>query len=513
MAAQREIRKVLIANRGEIAVRVAKSLRNAGVSVVAVASDIDRDALHVRCADEVVMLGGASAAESYLDVAKVLFAAESTGADAIHPGYGFLAENAEFARACEEAGIVFMGPTPEAMLAMGDKSAAREIAIAAGVPVVPGRKDVADDELNDAAEEIGFPMLLKPSAGGGGKGMRLVHDLDSLADAAAAARREAKASFGDDRLIAERYVKPARHIEIQVFADGEGDVIALGERECSLQRRHQKIIEECPSPVVGEELRQRMCAAAVDLSRKVDYRGAGTVEFLLGPDDSFYFLEMNTRLQVEHPVTEQVYGVDLVSAQLSVARGAGLPKELKSATPRGHAIEVRLYAESPERGFLPAPGPVMRFARPEGPGVRIDSAIDRDGEVSAHYDPMVAKLITTGTDRAEATRRMVTALEDTALLGLETNVALLSEMVGADWFAAGDFSTSSVEELIEEGRLLAPGDDASELPLELLAAAARKIGRGGARKGGAVDGPALGGDPFSPFDDGAAWRGLQGGES
>ncbi|MCA9319276.1 MAG: ATP-grasp domain-containing protein, partial [Planctomycetes bacterium] len=344
MTAVRPLRRVLIANRGEIAVRIARSLREAGIWVIAVYSEADRDALHVRVADQAVCIGGAAASQSYLVPERLLEAAAATQACAIHPGYGFLAENAAFSETCEKAGLVFIGPTGASIRAMGDKSAARELAQEADVPVVPGHRDVSDADLERVAKEVGFPLLLKPSAGGGGKGMHRVESAARLVESARAARREARASFGDDRLIVERYVHPARHIEIQVFADGRGEVLALGERECSLQRRHQKVVEECPSPVLLDEQRQAMCADAIKLARAVDYRGAGTVEFLLGPDGRYYFLEMNTRLQVEHPVTEMVYGVDLVRAQIAVAEGRGLPEVLRQAKPRGAAIEVRLYA-------------------------------------------------------------------------------------------------------------------------------------------------------------------------
>lgn len=487
---ERPIEKVLVANRGEIAARILRSLREEGIASVAVASEVDRDALFVRLADEVVFIGPAAPQASYLSVDRILAAAESTGADAIHPGYGFLAERADFAEAVERAGLVFIGPTPTSIALMGDKSRAMEAAMEAGVPVLPGRRDVKDPELAEAAKDLGFPLLIKPSAGGGGKGMRRVDSLEVLEEAASQARREAKAAFGDDRLILERWVHPARHIEVQVVGDGRGAVAALGERECSLQRRHQKILEECPSAVVSPALRERLQDAAVRLGEAVKYRGAGTVEFLLAPDGAFYFLEMNTRLQVEHPVTEMVYGVDLVRAQLAVARGEGLGA-LLSATPRGHAIELRLYAEAPERGFLPTPGEVWRFLEPKGPGIRMDAALEGAGSVPPDYDPMVGKLVVWGSDRAQAVQRARRALDETQLMGLESNLDFLRAILRTPWFEGADFHTGTVEGWIEAGEFPGPGAPIDD---ELLILAARALRGGGRRR--ESTGPQRFPDPF-----------------
>ncbi len=499
--------KVLIANRGEIAVRVIHSLKALGIQSVAVCSEADRGALHARLADEVLEIGPAPARESYLDQDRIIAAAKASGAEAIHPGYGFLSENAEFSERCDHEGIVFIGPSAASIRAMGDKAAARDLAAEAGVPVVPGRSEIAGDEdLLAAADEVGFPLLLKPSAGGGGKGMTVVRRREDLVEAAAAGRRLAKAAFGDDRLIVERFVRPARHVEVQVFGDGAGRAVAIGERECSLQRRHQKVVEECPSPVVGPELRARMEQAAVDLSCAVEYRGAGTVEFLLGPDESFYFLEMNTRLQVEHPVTEMVYGLDLVAAQLSVAAGRGLPTELENPQPRGAAIELRIYAEDPERDFLPTPGRVLAMKAPFGPGLRFDTAIEDSGEVSAEYDPMIAKLVAWGSTRSEARRRIIAALKETFVLGIVTNTGFLKRICESDWFAAADFHTRSLDELRAEGGLVRP----AALEDEVLAAAVYCFARGRGRAIGSGTGETvdLDGDPYSPFDRLGDWRNL-----
>ena len=493
--------KVLVANRGEIAVRVIRALRDAGIGSVAVVSEADRGALHARLADEVVEVGPAPAVESYLRADRILDAARKTEADAVHPGYGFLAENESFARACDEAGIVFIGPPVAAIESMGDKARAREIAVAAGVPVVPGRERVADDaDLLAAAKEIGFPLIIKPSAGGGGKGMKTVTEIDHLVEEAAAARREAKASFGNDTLILERLVRPARHIEIQVFADAE-HVVAIGERECSLQRRHQKIIEESPSPAIDEALRTRMQDSACALARRVGYLGAGTVEFLVDTAGEFYFLEMNTRLQVEHPVTELVYDVDLVRAQLDVAQGRGMPAAFRELRARGWALEARLYAEDAARDFMPAPGRLHVLAAPTGPGVRFDTGVVAPGEISAEYDPMIAKLIVHGADRVQAVDRLRRALQETVVLGVTTNIGFLLDVVAQDWFVAGEFDTGTVEAKIDELRQRPEPDDA------VIAAVAWAMTRRRSRSSGAVDDEAAStGDRFSPFDSTGEWR-------
>ncbi len=444
---------VLVANRGEIAVRVIRTLRSMGVRSVAVFSDADADARHVREADDAVRIGPPPATESYLSVERLLEAAARTGAQAVHPGYGFLAENAGFARACEEAGLVFIGPSADAIALMGDKIRAKETVRAAGVPVVPGSSGsgLTDEQLADAALEIGTPVLLKPSAGGGGKGMRLVRDAAVLADEIAAARREARASFGDDTLLVERWIDRPRHIEIQVLADGHGGVVHLGERECSLQRRHQKVIEEAPSVLLDEATRAAMGEAAVQAARSCGYRGAGTVEFIVpGSDPSqYYFMEMNTRLQVEHPVTELVTGLDLVEWQLRVAAGEPLGFGQEDVRLTGHAIEARLCAEDPARGFLPSGGTVLRLREPEGDGVRTDSGLSEGTEVGSLYDPMLSKVIAYGPDRETALRRLRAALAGTVTLGVQTNAGFLRRLLAHPAVVAGELDTGLVEREVD----------------------------------------------------------------
>ncbi|WP_330339815.1 acetyl/propionyl/methylcrotonyl-CoA carboxylase subunit alpha [Streptomyces sp. NBC_00557] len=440
---------VLVANRGEIAVRVIRTLRSLGVRSVAVFSDADADARHVREADTAVRIGPAPAAESYLSVERLLQAAARTGAQAVHPGYGFLAENAAFARACEEAGLVFIGPPADAIALMGDKIRAKETVKAAGVPVVPGGRD---PELVEAARELGAPVLLKPSAGGGGKGMRLVRDMSLLEEEIAAARREARASFGDDTLLVERWVDRPRHIEIQVLADGHGNVVHLGERECSLQRRHQKIIEEAPSVLLDEATRASMGEAAVQAARSCGYRGAGTVEFIVpgGDPSSYYFMEMNTRLQVEHPVTELVTGLDLVEWQLRVAAGEKLAFTQDDVTLTGHAVEARICAEDPTRGFLPTGGTVLLLREPQGDGVRTDSGLSEGTEVGSLYDPMLSKVIAYGPDRATALRKLRAALAETVTLGVQTNAGFLRRLLAHPAVVEGDLDTGLVERVVDE---------------------------------------------------------------
>src|SRR6478735_2035953 len=440
---------VLVANRGEIAVRVIRTLRELGVRSVAVFSDADADARHVREADTAVRIGPAPAAESYLSVERLLDAARRTGAEAVHPGYGFLAENAGFARACAEAGLVFIGPPAPAISLMGDKIRAKETVAAAGVPVVPGSSGsgLSDARLGAAAREIGMPVLLKPSAGGGGKGMRLVREEALLADEIAAARREARASFGDDTLLVERWIDRPRHIEIQVLADGHGNVVHLGERECSLQRRHQKIIEEAPSVLLDEETRAAMGEAAVQAARSCGYRGAGTVEFIVPGSDpaQYYFMEMNTRLQVEHPVTELVTGLDLVEWQLRVAAGEPLGFTQDDVRLDGWAVEARICAEDPSRGFLPSGGTVLALHEPQGDGVRTDSGLLEGSEVSSLYDPMLSKVIVHAKDRPTALRRLRAALADLVTLGVPTNAGFLRRLLAHPDVAAGDLDTGLVE--------------------------------------------------------------------
>ncbi|MEU1086089.1 biotin carboxylase N-terminal domain-containing protein [Streptomyces sp. NPDC005576] len=460
---------VLVANRGEIAVRVIRTLRALGVRSVAVFSDADADARHVREADTAVRIGPAPAAQSYLSVAALLEAARRTGAEAVHPGYGFLAENAAFARACTEAGLVFIGPSADAIALMGDKIRAKETVAAAGVPVVPGSSGsgLTDAQLVDSAREIGLPVLLKPSAGGGGKGMRLVHDGARLAEEIAGARREATASFGDDTLLVERWIERPRHIEIQVLADTHGNVLHLGERECSLQRRHQKVIEEAPSVLLDAETRAAMGEAAVRAARSCGYVGAGTVEFIVpGGDPAAYcFMEMNTRLQVEHPVTELITGLDLVEWQLRVASGEHLPHTQADITLTGHAVEARVCAEDPARGFLPSGGTVLALDEPQGGGVRTDSGLSGGTEVGSLYDPMLSKVIAYGPDRATALRRLRAALADTVILGVPTNAGFLRRLLAHPAVVAGELDTGLVER--EAAGLLPDG-----VPDEVYAAAA-----------------------------------------
>ncbi|MFA7761322.1 acetyl-CoA carboxylase biotin carboxylase subunit [Streptomyces sp. NRRL S-448] len=460
---------VLVANRGEIAVRVIRTLRQLGIRSVAVFSDADADARHVREADTAVRIGPAAAAESYLSVERLLDAAKRTGAEAVHPGYGFLAENAAFAQACADAGLAFIGPPASAISLMGDKIRAKETVKAAGVPVVPGSSGsgLTDAELVAAAAEIGMPVLLKPSAGGGGKGMRLVRDEAVLAEEIAAARREARSSFGDDTLLVERWVDRPRHIEIQVLADAHGNVVHLGERECSLQRRHQKVIEEAPSVLLDEKTRAAMGAAAVDAARSCGYVGAGTVEFIVpgGDPSSYYFMEMNTRLQVEHPVTELITGLDLVEQQIRVAAGARLGFDQSEVTLTGHAIEARVCAEDPARGFLPSGGTVLALSEPSGGAVRTDSGLTAGVPVGSTYDPMLSKVIVHGPDRATALRMLRAALADTVILGVQTNAGFLRRLLAHPDVVSGDLDTGLVERDLPS--LLPEG-----VPAEVYAAAA-----------------------------------------
>ncbi|MEO3750186.1 biotin carboxylase N-terminal domain-containing protein [Streptomyces sp. B6B3] len=438
---------VLVANRGEIAVRVIRTLRRLGVASVAVYSDADADARHVREADAAVRIGPTPAAESYLSAERLLAAAARSAAQAVHPGYGFLAENAAFARAVTAAGLAFVGPPAEAIEAMGDKIRAKRIVAEHAVPVVPGTQDAEADLTAEGARALGFPLLLKPSAGGGGKGMRLVRDPAELTEQIAGARREAAAAFGDATLLAERWIDRPRHVEVQVLADGAGTVLRLGERECSLQRRHQKIVEEAPSPLLDDETREAMGRAAERAARACGYRGAGTVEFIVPGDDpgTFYFMEMNTRLQVEHPVTELTTDLDLVEWQLRIAAGEPLPFGQDAVRHRGHAVEARIYAENPRVDFLPSSGTVRLLREPVGEGVRVDSGLVEGAEVGTAYDPMLAKVIAHGPDRATALRRLRAALARTTVLGLDTNVGFLRRLLAHPDVAAGDLDTGLIE--------------------------------------------------------------------
>jgi acetyl-CoA carboxylase biotin carboxylase subunit len=442
-------KKVLVANRGEIAVRIIRACRELGIETVAVYSEADRRGLHVRYADEAYLLGPAPSRESYLRADKIMDIAKKSGADAIHPGYGFLAEREDFSAACEENGISFIGPKPSAIAAMGDKMTARNTVTAAGVPVVPGTEGegaLSDDELLKVAPEIGFPLLIKATAGGGGKGMREVKNLEEMPTLLQSARREAESAFGDGNVYLEKLVEGARHIEIQILADTHGNVIHLGERECSLQRRHQKLLEEAPSAALSEELRAQMGAVAVKTAQAVNYVNAGTIEFLLDKDNNFYFLEMNTRLQVEHPVTEMVTGIDIVKEQIRIARARTLSYKQEEVKFNGHAIECRINAEDPYNGFMPSTGRITHSLLPTGPGVRVDTGVYPGFEITPFYDPMIAKLIVWGETRAQAILRMRRALEEYRVVGVRTNIPFHQTMMDSHRFMGGQYDTRFVEE-------------------------------------------------------------------
>ena len=440
-------KRVLVANRGEIAVRVIRALHELGCEAVAVYSTADAEALHVRLADRAVRIGPPAASESYLRIPHVIAAAATTGCEAVHPGYGFLAENPTFARACAENDLVFVGPTPDVMERLGDKAQAKQELRAAGVPLVPGTSGAASlAEITEAAGTIGFPVLLKATAGGGGKGMRLVESPEGLEDAYGAASAEAGAAFGDGSLYLEKVVSPARHVEIQVLCDERGSVLTLGERECSIQRRHQKLIEESPSAALSPEIREEMEASVERACLAIGYRGAGTFEFLLGPEGEPYFIEVNCRLQVEHPVSELVTGIDIVREQLRIATGEALP--LVGRAPRsGHAIEIRLNAEDPSRNFAPAPGVVRRFRPPLGPGVRVDTAIEEGSEIPPYYDSLIAKVVVRDDDRPAAIVRAIRALEETAIEGIPTTRELALDVLRSPGFASGAYSTGYLEQM------------------------------------------------------------------
>ncbi|MBC7226639.1 MAG: acetyl-CoA carboxylase biotin carboxylase subunit [Thermoflexales bacterium] len=441
------IRKVLVANRGEIAVRVLRTCRELGLETVAVYSEADRDSLHVRYADEAYCIGPPPARESYLRADRIIEAAQEAGAQAVHPGYGFLAESAAFARACAEAGLVFVGPRPETLELMGDKVAARRVARRLGIPVLPGTEQALDDRaLLLAADRIGYPVMLKAAAGGGGKGIRVARSREELEAAIPLARQEAKSAFGDDALYLERQVEQARHIEVQILADGRGHVVHLGERECSIQRRHQKLVEEAPSRALTPDLRKRLCRAAVLLMRAVRYVGAGTVEFLLAPDGRFYFIEVNPRLQVEHTVTEAVTGVDIVKEQLRIAAGRELRYRQWDIQPRGWAIECRILAEDPARDFAPSTGRILRLREPGGPGVRVDSGICEGMTVTPYYDSLLAKLIAWGETRGVAIVRMRRALDEYQIVGVTTNLDLHRALLDSPRFFGGQVHTRFLEE-------------------------------------------------------------------
>ncbi|KPL54593.1 3-methylcrotonyl-CoA carboxylase [Prosthecomicrobium hirschii] len=496
----RSIGKLLVANRGEIAVRVMRTARRMGIGTVAVYSDADATAAHVAAADEAIRIGPAPARDSYLRVDAILEAARIAGADAIHPGYGFLSENAAFAEACAAAGIVFVGPPAAAIRAMGSKSAAKQLMERAGVPLVPGYHGDDQDPglLAEAAAAIGYPVLIKASAGGGGKGMKVVESAAGFAEALASARREAANAFGDDRVLVEKYLTRPRHIEMQVFADSFGQTVHLFERDCSIQRRHQKVIEEAPAPGMTPERRAAMGRAAVEAARAVGYVGAGTVEFI-AEGDAFYFMEMNTRLQVEHPVTEAITGQDLVEWQIRVARGERLPLGQEGLAIAGHAVEVRLYAEDPMKGFLPQTGRLAHLALPEGqPGIRVDAGVRGGDTVSVHYDPMIAKIIATGADRAEALGRLARALDRTEVVGLRTNRTFLAAIARHPAFAAAELDTGFIAR--HEADLL-PAETAPD-GLTLALAAAAVLGR----RAGAAVAEADPADRWSPWTCTDAFR-------
>jgi 3-methylcrotonyl-CoA carboxylase alpha subunit len=492
--------KILIANRGEIACRIIKTAQRMGVATVAVYSDADRDALHVKLADEAIHIGGAPVRESYLLSERILEAAQTTKADAIHPGYGFLSENAEFAAACAKQGVVFIGPTSEAIAAMGSKAAAKRIMEEAGVPLVPGYHGDAQDAelLRAAAQDMGYPVLLKATAGGGGKGMRQVWSAEEFDEALAAARREALASFGDDRMLVEKYLVKPRHVEFQIFFDHMGNGIYLAERDCSVQRRHQKVIEEAPAPGMTDELRAAMGDTAVKAARAIDYRGAGTVEFLLEQDGSFYFMEMNTRLQVEHPVTEMITGQDLVEWQLLVACGKPLPLTQDNIRIRGHAFEARVYAEDPDNDFLPVTGTLDFLRLPEESRyVRVDTGVCQGDEISVYYDPMIAKLIVWDESRERALQRLGSALSEYRISGTVTNLDFLYNLATCRPFVKAQLDTGFIEEhrnLIFHER---SQDLARELPLAAFALLLHKQQLGA---------PAASNDPYSPWQNTNAWR-------
>jgi len=464
--------KVLIANRGEIAVRIIRACRELGFPTVSVYSEADRAALHAIGADEAILIGPPPSSQSYLRIDRILEAARQTGAEAVHPGYGFLAENAEFAEACAAAGLTFIGPNPAAIRSMGSKTESRKRMKAAGVPIVPGLEEAVAswEEIRDFARESGYPVMLKASAGGGGKGMRQVEREEDLRAAFERVQSEATSFFGDGSLYAEKVIASPRHIEVQVLGDKHGNVVHLGERECTLQRRHQKVVEECPSPVVDEKLRAALGEAGVRAARAVAYDSAGTVEFLMGPDRNFYFLEMNTRLQVEHPVTEEVYGVDLVKEQIRSAMGEKLRLRQEDLVPRRHSIECRVYAENPFQNFAPSPGHIRFLYLPQGPGIRNDNGVYAGYDVPLHYDPMLSKLIATGSDREEAIARMRRALREYRVEGIETSIPFYSALLATPEFESAEFDTGFIERF-----LAARGIEQTEPEIVEIAIAAAAI--------------------------------------
>ncbi len=455
-----KIKRILVANRGEIAVRIIRACRDLGIEAVAVYSDADREALHVRYASRAYRLGPAPAADSYLRIDRLLEIAAESGADAVHPGYGFLAENADFARAAVAAGLTFIGPAPEVMESVGDKNRARQIALAAGAPTVPGSPEPVEDAdtARSIAAELGYPVMLKAVAGGGGKGMRRVDDPADIESSLRSASSEANSAFGDGRVYIEKAILNPRHVEIQILCDEHGNRIHLGERECSLQRRHQKVVEESPSPILSDDLRERMGVAALAIAAQAGYSNAGTVEFLLDEQRDFYFIEVNARLQVEHAVTEMVTGIDLVAAQIAVAEGQPLPWRQEDISLKGAAIECRIYAEDPANGFSPCPGLVEGLRVPGGPGIRDDSALYEGYDVPIYYDPMISKLVAWGHDRSTALARMRRALQEYKVVGIATTIPLFQRIIEDPAFIAGDFDTGYLDELLQDG-VLGPDHD------------------------------------------------------
>ncbi|HDJ22742.1 MAG TPA: acetyl-CoA carboxylase biotin carboxylase subunit [Candidatus Aminicenantes bacterium] len=496
-------RKVLVANRGEIALRVIRACHELGIATVAVYSDADRSALHVQAATEAVYIGASPALESYLNMARIIEVAQETGAEAIHPGYGFLAENPEFVRLCEEKGVVFIGPNSKAMALVGDKIRSREVVEKVGVPIIPGMKE-SFDRLEDylaAAQKIGYPVMIKASAGGGGKGMRIVYREEDLIPGLEAGRREAKAAFGDESVYLEKYIEEPRHVEFQVLADNWGNVIHLFERECSIQRRHQKIIEETPSVAVDDNLRLKMGEAAKKVMQTVGYNNAGTVEFLLDKDKNFYFLEVNARLQVEHPVTELTTGVDLVHQQLKIAAGEKLSLSQEQVSKRGHALECRIYAEDPAHNFLPSSGRIICLREPAGPGIRLDSGVYAGFEVPIYYDPILAKLITWGESREMACFRMKKALENYVVLGIKTTIPFLAEVVEHPAFLEGKISTHFIARYFNDWQPPAKSEEGKRLAL--IGAVLQEIERGKKRQ---LPGEAVKDKSYSPWQSLSAWR-------
>ena len=500
-------KKILIANRGEIAVRVIRACHEMGIAAVAVYSDVDRASLHVRKADQAYPIGAPPASESYLNIAKILDVASRSGAEAIHPGYGFLSENAKFARACADAGVKFIGPTAAAMDAMGSKTRARQAMERAGVPFVPGTSRGLEsyEQAEQVAERIGYPIMLKAAAGGGGKGMRLVHAPQELKSALEAARSEAERSFGDNEVYIEKAIVNPRHIEMQILADEHGNTVYLGERECSLQRRHQKVVEEAPSPIVDPDMRRRMGEVAVRVARAAGYTNAGTVEFLVDQQRIFYFLEMNTRLQVEHPVTELVAGLDLVHLQIRIADGERLPFTQNDVTIRGHAIECRIYAEDPDNNYFPSPGTITLLLAPSGPGIRRDSGMYEGWTVPMDYDPLLAKLIGYGTDRDQAISRLTRALSEYFVGGIKTNISLFRRILRHPDFRAAKIDTGFLDRLLSKKEIV-PGDSGDSKAAEVVVIAAGMFAALGAAAAGTGERAITNGSVGSDSKASSQWR-------